>query len=130
LSIACEWYKLKIDFEVQDFDPVFRQQRLFRNEVMQMAKNHVKGEKKGNLMLYALSTCVWCKKTKALLESLNVDFYYTDVDLLSGQERTDAMEEIKTWNPLCSFPTLVVDKGKCIVGYDEKKIREAIKHGG
>ena len=27
----------------------------------------VDGENKGNVMLYALSTCSWCKKTKNLL---------------------------------------------------------------
>ncbi len=88
---------------------------------------HVKGEKRGNIVLYALSTCVWCKKTKELLEALKVDFYYTHVDLLSGQEKDRAMEEIKKWNPRCSFPSLVVDNEQCIVGYDEKKIREAVE---
>jgi len=33
-------------------------------------------------MLYALSTCVWCKKTKELLASLGVDHSYVFVDLL------------------------------------------------
>jgi len=92
-----------------------------------MAKNHVKGEKKGDLFLYALSTCGWCKKTKELLQTLNAEFYYTDVDLLSGQERTDVMDELKKWNPRCSFPSLVIDHQKCIVGFDEKQIREALK---
>jgi len=29
-----------------------------------MAMTHVDGKNKGKIMLYALSTCVWCKKTK------------------------------------------------------------------
>jgi len=29
-------------------------------------------------------------------------------------------------NPRCSFPTLSID-GKCIVGFDEQKIRESVK---
>jgi glutaredoxin-like protein NrdH len=88
---------------------------------------HVEGEKKGKIILYALSTCVWCKKTKELLEFLKVDFYYTHVDLLSGKEKEEAMDEIKKWNPRCSFPSLVVGNEQCIVGYDEKKIREAVE---
>jgi glutaredoxin-like protein NrdH len=92
-----------------------------------MALEHVKGEKKGDIVLYALSTCVWCKKTKELLESMKVDFYYTHVDLLSGKEKDNTMEEVKKWNPRCSFPSLVIDNENCIVGYDEKKIREALK---
>jgi glutaredoxin-like protein NrdH len=92
-----------------------------------MAVNHVSGNKKGDVMLYALSTCVWCKKTKNLLEELNVDFYFTDVDLLDSGEKEKTKEEIKKWNPSCSFPSLVIDNKFCIVGYDEKKVRETFK---
>lgn len=91
-----------------------------------MVKKHVKGEKKGDFFLYALSTCGWCRKTKELLQSLNVDFYYIDVDLLSGKEQDEIMEDLKKWNPRCSFPSLVVDNQRCIVGFDEGKIKEAV----
>jgi glutaredoxin-like protein NrdH len=92
-----------------------------------MTLNHVKGEKKGHVMLYALSTCGWCKKTKGLLEELKVEFHYTDVDLLQGAERAEAIEAVKKWNPSCSFPSLVLNDSQCIIGYDEAKIREALK---
>jgi glutaredoxin-like protein NrdH len=92
-----------------------------------MAVNHVEGNNKGHVMLYALSTCGWCKKTKGLLEELKVDFYYTHVDQLKGEERTEAIEAVKKWNPRCSFPSLVVNDSQCIIGYDEAKIREALK---
>lgn len=91
-----------------------------------MTKKHVGGENKGDLFLYALSTCGWCKKTKELLQTLNAEFSYTDVDLLTGKERTDTLEELKKWNPRCSFPSLVVNNKKCIVGFDEKQIREVL----
>lgn len=91
-----------------------------------MAKQHVTGENKGDLFLYALSTCGWCRKTKELLQSMHAAFDYTDVDLLSGKERTDIMDELKKWNPRCSFPSLVINNKKCIVGFDEKQIREAL----
>jgi len=92
-----------------------------------MEANHVSGNKKGDVMLYALSTCVWCKKVKHLLEELNVDFYFTDVDLLDPREKEDAKEEIKKWNSACSFPSMVIDNRLCIVGFDEKKIRDTFK---
>ena len=31
---------------------------------------HVKGENKGNIVLFALSTCGWCNKTRKLIEEL------------------------------------------------------------
>jgi glutaredoxin len=92
-----------------------------------MTANHVEGENKGRIMLYALSTCGWCKKTKSLLEELNVEFYYTHVDQLQGEERAAAIEAVKKWNPRSSFPSLVVNDSQCIIGYDEAKIKEALK---
>ena len=87
---------------------------------------HVKGKAKGKIVLYALSTCVWCKKTKNLLTELGVDFYYVYVDLLSGEERARVMDEITRHNPARSFPTLVINDNRRIVGYQEKTIREVL----
>ena len=42
---------------------------------------HIKGKNKGDVMLYTLSTCIWCKKTKALFKELGVDFKYEDLIL-------------------------------------------------
>lgn len=78
-------------------------------------------------MLYALSTCGWCKKTKALLNEMNAAYDYTDVDLLEKEQKKLALEEVKKWNPACSFPSMVVNGSLCIVGFNEAKIREALK---
>jgi glutaredoxin len=91
-----------------------------------MEMNHVEGKEKGHIILYALSTCVWCKKTKELLKELNVGFDYVDVDRLNTGEKSQAVEVIKRWNPPCSFPSLVIDDQQCIIGFDEKKIRERL----
>ncbi len=90
-----------------------------------MDRMHVDGDNKGDVLLYTLSTCGWCRKTKALLQELNVMYDYIDVDTLDKKEERDAaMEEVKKWNPACSFPSLVIDKKECIVGFQEQKIRE------
>ena len=87
---------------------------------------HVVGTDKGKVTLYALSTCGWCKKTKELLSSLGVGFDYIYVDLLKGIDRSNIIDEVKRYNPGLSFPTLVIGD-KCIVGFHEKDIREALK---
>ena len=89
--------------------------------------NHVSGENKGKLVLYALSTCGWCRKTKRFLDSLGIEYYYVDVDLLQGQERKSALNEVRKWNPRRSFPTIVVNNQTCITGYSEDEILEAIE---
>jgi glutaredoxin len=88
---------------------------------------HVAGLDKGKITLYALSTCVWCKKTKELLSSLGVAFDYVYVDLLKGADRQEAIDQVKRYNPGSSFPTLVIGESKCIVGFREKDIKEALQ---
>ncbi len=90
-----------------------------------MKMTHVAGKNKGPILLYALSTCVWCKKTKQLLDQMGVEYDYVEIDLLQGEERTEATDEVKKLNPRCSFPTLSIN-GQCIVGYDEQKVEEAL----
>jgi len=86
---------------------------------------HVEGENKGKIMLYALSTCGWCRKTKELLNELGVEYEYIYVDLLEDEDEDTAMGEVKKWNPRLSFPTLVIDD-KCIVGFKEDEIRKVL----
>jgi glutaredoxin len=92
-----------------------------------MEVKHIDGEKKGKIMLYALSTCGWCKKTKDFLNKLGVEYKYVFVDDLEGEDREKAMEEIKKWNPNRSFPTLIIDNEKCIVGFKVHEIKKALK---
>ena len=92
-----------------------------------MKVTHVGGREKGRVMLYALSTCGWCQKTKALLGELGVAYDYIDVDLLQGSERDMAIGEIQKFNPDCNFPTMVIEDKKCIVGFKEDEIREALE---
>lgn len=87
---------------------------------------HVNGENKGKLILFALSTCGWCKKTRMLIEELGAEYDYIYVDLLQGDARDEAVEAIKVWNPQVSFPTLIVNDEECIVGFDQDRIMEIL----
>jgi glutaredoxin len=78
------------------------------------------------VLLYALSTCVWCQKTKKLLGRLEVAYHYIDVDLLRGRDEEEAMEEVKRLNPNCTFPTMVIDGKEVIAGFKESEIRKAL----
>ena len=87
---------------------------------------HVKGKNKGKILLYALSTCVWCKKTKEFLNKSGVEYSFIHVDLLDSEDREKTTDEIRKWNPMCSFPTIVINDKKCIVGFKESEIEEAL----
>ncbi len=75
--------------------------------------------------LYALSTCSHCKCTKELLNECGIRFDCTEVDTLTGEERSNMIEEVKKLNERCSFPTVVIGD-KVIVGFREKEIKEAL----
>jgi len=75
--------------------------------------------------VFSLSTCSHCKSTKKLLNECTVQYDFVDVDLLQGEERAAILEEIKKFNPNCSFPTVIIGD-KVIVGYKEKEIKEAL----
>ncbi len=87
---------------------------------------HVNGEAKGKLILFALSTCGWCKKTRMLIEELGAEYDYIYVDILQGEARDEAVEALKVWNPQVSFPTLIVNDEECIVGFDQDRIMEIL----
>jgi glutaredoxin len=89
-------------------------------------KEHVDGEDKWKILLYALSTCGWCRKTKQFLDDLGVAYDYIYVDLLEGDDQDKTMDDLKKWNPRCSFPTIVINDEKIISGFKEDEIREAL----
>ena len=95
---------------------------------LQAHMKHVAGEDRGNIILYALSTCGWCRKTKELLDELHVAYNYVYVDLLEDTAREEALSKIGEFNPRKSFPTLVLDD-RVIVGFKEEEIREAMAGG-
>jgi glutaredoxin len=87
---------------------------------------HVKGKNKGKIMLYALSTCAWCKKTKDLFDELGLEYQYIFVDQLDDDEMEEVVKELKKWNPRCSYPTIVINEKVTIVGFKEDEIREVL----
>jgi glutaredoxin len=95
-----------------------------------MEIKHIEGKNKGRVMLYALSTCVWCKKTKRLLNQLTIAYDYIDVDLLDSTEREKVDKTVLRWNPSGSYPTIVIDDRKSITGFDPEKIKEVLGNDG
>jgi len=91
-----------------------------------MEFNHVPGNDRGRVVLYALSTCMWCKKTKKLLNELAVDYYYVDVDLLPSDQKEDAKKEAIKWKKQANYPLIVIDDEKCIPIYSEEMIKKEL----
>jgi len=78
-----------------------------------------------NVKIFSLSTCSHCKSTKKYLSECEVEYDFVDVDLLEGEERKAILEDVKRFNPKCSFPTIIIGE-KVVVGYREEEIKEAL----
>ena len=77
------------------------------------------------VFVYALSTCGHCKRTKQFLKDNNIEFDHIDVDLTQGDERQKLVDEVKTYNEACTFPTVLIGE-TVIVGFKEDKLKEAL----
>ncbi|MCE5265907.1 MAG: glutaredoxin family protein [Deltaproteobacteria bacterium] len=75
--------------------------------------------------MYTLSTCGHCKAAKRFMGDHGVVHEFTDVDLLTGDARKSTLDEVRKFNPACSFPTILIGE-RVIVGFNEMAIREAL----
>lgn len=69
------------------------------------------------ITIYALSTCLWCKKTKKYFEEKNVPFETVDYDKLDDDNQARLMKEIKGRGCTGSFPFTRIGDA-CVQGYD------------
>ena len=78
-----------------------------------------------NVKIFSLSTCSHCRAVKKLLGKCGVKYEFTDVDQLGGEERKAILEDVRKFNPRCSFPTIVIGE-TVIVGFKEDEVRSAL----
>ncbi len=78
-----------------------------------------------DIHLYALSTCPYCRMTKRFLDDHGITYQLTEVDLLEGDERQTAIDEVKKLSGGTSFPVLSAD-GQVVVGFNKTKISDIL----
>ena len=82
---------------------------------------------KHRVLVYALSTCAWCKTTKRFLNDHNIEYEYVDVDLATDEDHEKVRQDIINKGGEPSFPTLIVDNKTVITGFRKDLIREALE---
>ena len=75
---------------------------------------------------YTLRTCPHCRMTKEFLTDNNVEFEYVDVDLLTGEKRTEVLREVYRLTGGYSFPVIVVGD-TVIVGFNRVRLQEVLE---
>ena len=92
---------------------------------MQFSK--VSGQRRQHkVVVYALSTCAWCRMTKQFLKDNDVEYEYIDVDLCQEEDKQKIREHIQSKGGPLSYPTIIVDDNVLITGFRADKIREAL----
>ncbi|MFX1465703.1 MAG: glutaredoxin family protein [Promethearchaeota archaeon] len=86
----------------------------------------VPGEKKSwNLKLYALSTCGHCHRVMEFLKDHSIEFEYVYVDNVDREIIKKLRADLKEkFGRVVSYPFLVVDDEKFLLGFIEAKYKE------
>jgi glutaredoxin-like protein NrdH len=81
------------------------------------------------VMVYGLTTCRWCSRTKLWFEDAHVPFRRVDVDSLTGAEVDAVIEEVERVSGGRRFPVTVID-GEVIVGFKPEEFESRINGPG
>lgn len=82
-----------------------------------------------DVMVYALSTCPWCRKTKQWFDDSQIPYRAIDVDKLADAEQDETAEKVYELSGGRRFPVTVIN-GAVVVGYSPDKFLEHLKRGG
>jgi len=89
----------------------------------------VDGEKaiEENVIVFTLSTCMWCKKCKNFLNESSMKYKYIDVDKIDPVDKAKIIEYLKNkYQTRVSYPFLICESGH-VVGYNPEKYKELLK---
>ena len=81
---------------------------------------------KHKVLVYALSTCVWCKMTKQFLKDNDIQYEYVDVDLCDEKEKEKIRQHILSKGGNLSYPTIIIDDDILITGFRKDKFKEVL----
>lgn len=89
---------------------------------------HVEGSRKDHdVVLYALSTCAFCKKGIDFLSDAGVDFKYIYLDELEVELKREVKSELKSqFDNLVVFPVLIVDNERALTGFTKDQWESAL----
>jgi len=81
---------------------------------------------KHKVLLYALSTCAWCKMTKQFLKDKSIEYEYVDVDLSSEEDLEKIKRDILRRGGELSYPVTIIDDKVLINGFRKDKIMKVL----
>jgi glutaredoxin len=78
------------------------------------------------ITIYALSTCLWCKKTKKYFEEKGLKFDCVDYDKQDEARQKALMAEMRAGGGTGSFPFIKIDNA-CTQGYNPEEFENLLR---
>ncbi|NWG11355.1 glutaredoxin family protein [Candidatus Bathyarchaeota archaeon] len=79
------------------------------------------------VLIYAISTCAWCKMAKDFLKDNHIEYEYVDVDLCNDEDKAKISQDILKKGGRLSYPAIIIDDKILINGFRKDKITEALE---
>ena len=87
----------------------------------------VPGKYKGHkVLIYAISTCIWCKRAKKFLRDQDIEYKYVDIDQCNVEDRSKIKNDILARGGQLVYPTIIIDDKILINNFRIDKIRNAL----
>ena len=76
-----------------------------------------------NILVFTLSTCMWCKKCKRFLNEQGMKYKYIDVDKIDPGDKVKFLDYLReNYEERISYPFLTCNSGH-VIGYDPNKYK-------
>jgi glutaredoxin-like protein NrdH len=82
---------------------------------------------KHKVLVYALSTCGWCKRAKQFLKDNAIEFEYIDVDICGMEDKEKIRQDIQNRGGTLAYPTVIIDNKILLTGAPQDKLREVLE---
>jgi glutaredoxin len=83
--------------------------------------------KKHKVLVYALSTCPWCRLTKQFLKDNEIEYEYVDVDFCNKEDMKKIRKHILNLAGKFTYPTTIIDDKILINGFRKERIKEVLE---
>ncbi len=78
------------------------------------------------VLLYAISTCGWCKQAKAFLKDHGIEYEYVDIDKCSKEDLEKVKQDVTSRGGPLNFPTFIIDDNLLITGFRQDRLKEVL----
>ena len=82
---------------------------------------------KHRVLMYAISTCGWCKRAKKMLKDMDVEYEYIDINLSNKKDRQKIRQDILGRGGKLVYPTIIIDNKILLVNPSKDKLKEVLE---